>query len=150
MKGRRFQERWLAVVVPLLFYAADVALTWGKQPPNLTKENVYEFNPVVARAMVAGLGSVLLLETVWVLVIVVPVLLLPRLWAVGYSYAWTFGHAAAVMIWLAYPFGYGFGYWSLYWYCPIVAFSLLLVGMQMFRPMPSTVSSGTLPPNQYL
>lgn len=133
---RRWRERWVAVVVPLVFYAADVALTWGKQPAKLTKETVYEFNPVEARAMVAGLGYVLLLEAAWVLAIVAPILLLPRLWAAGYSYAWAFGHAAAVMIWLAYPFGYGLGYWSLYWYCPFVALSFVLIGRQMLRPAP--------------
>ena len=147
MMRRRLQERWLAVVVPLLFYAADVALTWGKQPPNLTNENVYEFNPVAAKAMVAGLGSVLLLETAWVLVIVLPVLLLPRLWAATYSYAWAFGHAAAVMIWLAYPFGYDLGYWSLYWYCPIVAVALVLMGVQMLRPVPVSDPPGALAAN---
>jgi hypothetical protein len=77
----------------LTYFLAGVT-TWGAQPSNLTAENINEFNPVAARAMLAGLGSVLLLQTVWGLVVVLPVLLLPRLWAAAYSYAWAFGHAA--------------------------------------------------------
>ena len=140
----RFQDRWLAVVVPLLFCVWDVALTLGNQPPDRTAENVDEYNPVAAQAMAGGPATMMLLGTVWVLVIVVPILLLPRFWAAGYCYTWVFGHAATSLFWLAYPEGYGFGFWSLVWYCPIVAVALTLVGNQMFRAPPENRRIGSL------
>jgi hypothetical protein len=143
MRGRLY-DRWPVLLLPLLFKAGDATLTHLGQPPRAerTASNVNELNPVAALALTSGLGAEVLFHAVWVLVIVLPIALLPRFWAICYSYGWAFGHAAAVMIWLVYP--YRLGYWTLYWYCPIVAVLFVLVARRMFGPAAGPAPRGEL------
>lgn len=137
------KDRWPILALPLLFYVVDEALTWAGQPrppAGLPPSQVFEMNPVVRHAMAAGLAASISLNLAWVVMLTAPTLLLPRFWAICYSFAWAFGHAAAVMVWLVYPFAFGLGYWTLYWYCPPVALSFVLVARRMFTlpPLPAT------------
>ena len=130
----RFADRWPLAVAPLLLFAVGLTLTISKQPPRVerTPATIREGNPIFAWAFLSGAGAEVLIVAAWVLVIALPSLLLPRLLAIGWGFGWTFGHAATVMGWLTEPVGYGLGYWTLYWYCPIIAGIFMFLGHYMF------------------
>lgn len=107
----RLRDRWPILLAPLLFWAPDTALTYGGQHPRAERNApkvVNELNPVAARALAEGVGTQLLMQTLWVSIIALPVLLFPRFLAIGYSFAWTFGHAAGAMVWLVYWYQLGY------------------------------------------
>ncbi len=80
--------------------------------------------------MLSGFGAELVFHLLWTLVIVLPILFLPRFCAYCWSLGWTFGHAAAVLTWLTY--GYELGYWTNYWYCPLVAVIVAFTSRRFF------------------
>jgi hypothetical protein len=129
---KRFSDRWPILIAPLFFDLADWIVTYMKQPPPgaRTAENLTEGNPIARIAMLSGMGAEVAFHLAWTLVIVVPILLLPRFCAYCWSLGWTFGHASAVLTWLIY--GYALGYWTNYWYCPLVAVMVAFTSRRFF------------------
>ena len=138
---KHLKQRWFAVLSPAILVAWDAGLTLLGQPKAYWADHsvTNEFAPMFNSALQTSPWAFVAVTILWTCGIALLVLILPRYFALLVSVSFTTGHAAAASGWMLYHFN--FGYWSLYWYHPLV--SALIVASCTYTLQHETPSAWT-------
>ena len=130
---QRLADRWPFMLAPAVFVILDAGLTLAGQPSEYWADHsvVNEMAPMFNAALRASPWSFVSAIVLWIYGICMLTLAFPRLLALIVSVAFVTGHADAAAGWLLYCFG--FSYWTLYWYHPMVAAVIVAVCAYAFR-----------------